>query len=354
MVLPKVIIEETKIKFYIILMSKSHKEILKNFNKIYKDKCSNYPAYPSILPAVNRIIVIGDIHGDMKMLIKCLKLAKLIDHNYNWIGNDTVVVQVGDQIDSCRFNGTDACNDPDTYTPENDNPEDIDILYFMTDLHNKASQYGGAIYSLMGNHEFMNVMGDFTYVSHNNINHFNNYKTHDGTIINDGVQARKYAFSPGNHLAHFLACTRKMALMIGSNLFVHAGVIPQMVKKYKIDDMNKILILFLLDQLKNPNIFTDLFISGKTSPLWTRLFGFRIDNCVEVIQPLKDIYNVNKIYVGHTPQIKSGINSQCNNSVWMTDVGMSKAFDLLSGSSSHRNAQVLEILNDGEIFNILQ
>lgn len=329
--------------------------LLQQFDQIYKQKCDN-KYIPSILPPVDRIIVIGDIHGDMKMLTKCLKIAKLIDNMNNWIGKDTVVVQVGDQIDSCRYNGTDDCNDPTKYKSVHDNPDDVNILYYMTDLHKKASKAGGAVYSIMGNHEFMNVAGDMSYVSHSNIKHFNNYKTSTGDVVQDGLEARKYAFSPGNDLANFLACTRKMALIIGSNLFVHAGIIPQIASKYQIDDMNKLLTLFLLGELNQPEIFNDLFISGKTSPLWTRMFGMKVDNCFDIIQPLKEVYHVNKIYVGHTPQLKTGISSQCNESIWMTDVGMSKAFDIYVPKSEHvdRNAQVLEILDDGNIINILK
>ncbi len=326
-------------------------DFIKDFNQIYNNKCKN-DYLPSILPAVKRIIVIGDIHGDMSMLIKCLKIANLIDDNnashIKWTGKDTVVVQVGDQIDSCRFNGIDDCNDPDKY--EVDKADDINILYFLTELHNKATKHGGAVYNLVGNHELMNVMGDLTYVSNSNIRHFDNY-SHNNKIIKDGYLARKYAFEPGNKIANFLACTRKMALIIGSNLFVHAGIVPQMITKYKIDDMNKILTLFLFNELKQPELFKDLFISGRMSPLWTRIFGTTIDNCYELLQPLKEVYNVNKIYVGHTPQIDKGISSQCNNNVWQTDVGMSKAF---SEFNSHRKAQVLEILNDGEQINILK
>jgi hypothetical protein len=329
---------------------------IKKFSSIYRKKCNNN-YLPSILPAVSRIIVIGDIHGDMDKLLKCLKIAKLINHNNEWIGRDSVVVQVGDQIDSCRYNGTDECNQPETYIyNDGDQADDINILYYLTELHNQASKKGGAVYSLMGNHEFMNVIGDFTYVSHNNIRHFDNYNhndNHTDIIIKDGYEARKIAFEPGNKIANFLACTRKMALIIGSNLFVHAGIIPQMMEKYKIEEMNKLLTLFLLDELKQPKFFKDLFLSGKTSPFWTRMFGNRIDDCVELLQPLKEIYNVNRIYVGHTPQMDTGIASQCNGNVWMTDVGMSKAFDD-NNTSINRDAQVLEILNDGEEFNILR
>jgi hypothetical protein len=38
----------------------------------------------------------------------------------------------------------------------------------------------------------------------------------------------------------------------------------------------------------------------------------------------------------------------------MTDVGMSHAFNNVAPTTEHRNAQVLEILNDGEVFNILK
>ncbi len=321
---------------------------LDNFMDNYNKKCSNYNYFPSILPSVRRIVVIGDIHGDMEMMLKCLKIGKLIDDDNKWIGGDSVVVQIGDQIDSCRYNGKDDCNDPNNY--KKDSPNDVNILYFMTRLHKKAAKHNGAVYSLMGNHEFMNVMGDMTYVSHSNIKQFDNYKKSDGSIINNGIEARKHLFSPGNELGTFLACTRKMALIIGSNLFVHAGIVPELISKYKIDDMNKLMTLFLLNELEQPEYFKDLFMSGTLSPLWTRMFGNKIDNCVEVLQPLKDIYEVDKIYVGHTPQFKNGINSQCDKKIWLTDVGMSKAF---SEFKHHRKAQVLEILDDGDKINIL-
>jgi len=339
-------------------------EYLSDFNDIWNEKCSNYDNLPNILPATGRIVVLGDIHGDFSVLIECLKKAKVIDSNKKWIGGETIIVQVGDQIDSCRYNGVNSCNDPETFKLSHniDNAHDITVLKYMTELHNMAKDSGGAVYSLLGNHELMNVMGDMTYVSHKNIMEFTNYKMTDGTIIKDGMMARKHLFSPGNKIANFLACTRKIALIIGSNLFVHAGIVPEISEKYNINDLNQLVTLFLLNELKNPDVFQDIFISGKYSPLWTRSFGTNksSNECNKLMAPLINLYKVGRIIVGHTPQLNKGINSICEDQVYLVDVGMPDAFNQFDQEkintgikSKYREAQVLEILDDGNTINII-
>ena len=49
-----------------------------------------------------RIIAIGDIHGDFDVFLKTLLLGRIIDKNNNWIAEDTIVIQLGDQVDSIR------------------------------------------------------------------------------------------------------------------------------------------------------------------------------------------------------------------------------------------------------------
>ena len=63
-------------------------------------------------PKVPKIVAIGDIHGDLSVAIKSLKLAGVISmkindniqniNNVNWTGGNTFVVQLGDQIDRVR------------------------------------------------------------------------------------------------------------------------------------------------------------------------------------------------------------------------------------------------------------
>ena len=57
---------------------------MNNFKNIWNRSCSKYNILeqPSIIPAVNRIIVIGDIHGDIEMTVNTLRVAKLIKPEY--------------------------------------------------------------------------------------------------------------------------------------------------------------------------------------------------------------------------------------------------------------------------------
>lgn len=45
-----------------------------------------------------RLIIIGDIHGDISVLCSCLYMTKVINNNMEWIAEpqDTVVIQMGD------------------------------------------------------------------------------------------------------------------------------------------------------------------------------------------------------------------------------------------------------------------
>jgi len=315
------------------------------FKEIWQIQCSQYEIekQPDILPSVRRIIVIGDIHGDFEVIKKLLQVGKVINSKGDWIGSDTVVVQVGDQIDRCRHSS--KCHTID-YKEGND----LKILYYFTKLHKQAIKYGGAVYSLIGNHELMNVSGDMRYVSLDGLNEFKKFSD-----LNEEKTYRDYdrkrAFEPGNPVSNFLACTRKAALIIGSNLFVHAGILPHIAEKYQVKELNKILSLYLWNKIDKSEYQDILFDSN--SPFWTRKYNknVRAEECQELLK-LNDIYKVGKIYVGHTPNIKEGISSICNNKIWMTDYGVSKAFESYR-TWEESEIHVLEILNDGETINIL-
>ena len=65
---------------------------------------TNKLIYDIPLTNEHKIVVIGDIHGDLKRLKKILIDALIINENMEWIAQpqNTIVIQMGDQIDSAN------------------------------------------------------------------------------------------------------------------------------------------------------------------------------------------------------------------------------------------------------------
>lgn len=343
-------------------------------DEIWKNECSKFKKLSHIIPAVPRIIAIGDLHGDLNITKKIFKYAKLIDDKYNWIAkpSNTIVIQVGDQLDSCRPTKTNKCGLEGKYIKGRTG--DLAIFKFLYYINKVAEKKGGKVISLLGNHELMNVDGDFRFISKNDIVYLTKLDLIDEheefrfkTEINskEALELRKELFKRGNSLAKFMACTRQSAIIIGSNLFVHAGILPEIAKKYKIEDINTIIRKWLLDSInidtnkRDIGSVKDILYNSQLSPFWVRLFGkipkdMSIDNeyCDKYIKPVIELWNVNNFIIGHTPTFINGekLNSTCDNKLWRIDVGLSTAF---KKNSKFNNVQFLEIINDNE-FNVYE
>lgn len=307
----------------------------------YLIDCPNNNFSPTILPHASRIIAIGDIHGDLELAINTFKFAKLIDDKHNWIAEplDTVVVQVGDQIDSCR---------PLSYIFDcqktaNDKAEDMLVIEFFDTIHDKARKYGGAVYSLLGNHELMNVNGNFSYVSFENLDNFSFENYH-------GREGRKNAFKQGGPIATKLGCTRPSIIIIGDTMFAHAGIMPSLIQnleylnmdnRSKIRYLNLIVRRWLLNKMsESEKKLSDYIINDqKDSPFWTRIYGMIKENtdinsaeCENSVGKILNIFKVGHLVVGHTPQISNGINGTCctksiDSKLYRIDSGGSRAFN---------------------------
>ena len=352
------------------------------YDSDFNEDCNNYNKLPHILPAKKRIIAIGDLHGDYQLTIDCLKIAEVIDDDLNWVAkpSNTIVIQIGDQVDRCRPMIGSKCDDPKT-TP-NDEGKDIDILNLFNSLHKKAKFHGGGVYSLLGNHEIMNIQGNLNYVSYEGLQQFKDeIDPKTGKTFKSGKEARKFLFKRGNKYANMLACTRQTAIIIGSNLFVHAAIVPKLARKYNVKDINIMIRKWILKQfsserkVKGIGTIKDILVNYEVSPFWPRLLGnlpnnipLNDDRCMNFLQKTLDLYKCNNIIIGHTPQFysnKSGISTTCkgineknekNMGVWRIDTGSSKAFEQFEENnklSEERQPQVLEILNDNT-FKILK
>jgi hypothetical protein len=152
-------------------------------------------------PLPDRLVIIGDIHGDIKRFKNILIDAKIINNNIEWIAEpkNTIVIQMGDQIDSLNR----------TTDNEWEVIEDIEMINFTNILDKLATEKGGRLISLIGNHEFMNILGNYTYVSSKSI--ANNEKR------------RRELFKPGGQISKILS-NRPVIVNIGGLLFCHAGL----------------------------------------------------------------------------------------------------------------------------------
>jgi hypothetical protein len=262
-------------------------------------------------PNAKRIIVIGDVHGDIKRFKSILIHANIINNDMEWIAQpDTIVVQMGDQVDSLNRNTTEDWEVLD----------DISMIHFTNTIDNIAKSKGGRLLSLIGNHELMNTMGNFSYVSDNS-------KTVNRTA----------SFMPKGSLSHILG-NRNLVLKIGKLFFCHAGI-----RKEHLDLLEKHnrSISCLNDIWKNyivkNNIFKDdmeifaTLINGQDGILWTRNLENE-ENIKYILQKLDCSY----IFIGHTTVPNVALY---NKSIWLTDTGISRAY-------GNQQFQYIDILNN--------
>jgi len=80
----------------------------------------------------NRIVTIGDLHGDYKSTIKTLTLSKIINKSHNWTGGNTIVVQLGDILDR---GGRDT-----TFGDENSEVKIINLFYKLKNRPKKREE----------------------------------------------------------------------------------------------------------------------------------------------------------------------------------------------------------------------
>ncbi|HEY2734643.1 MAG TPA: metallophosphoesterase [Polyangiales bacterium] len=229
-------------------------------------------------------MAIGDLHGDLDVTRRALRLAGAIDADDHWSGGQLVVVQTGDVIDR--------------------GDDDRAVLDLLDRLRAEAARAGGALIALCGNHEIMNVSGDLRYVSAKSAAAFSD---------------RARAFAPGAPYARRLAEWPVIA-KVGDSVFVHGGVLPEHVR-YGIDAINREAAAWMRGERGPPPI-----LMQEDAPVWTRLYSSDpdADACAQLERTLRTL-GAARMVVGHTPQ-PHGISAACGEKVWRIDTGLSHAF----------------------------
>lgn len=229
-----------------------------------------------------KIFVVSDIEGNFLFFEKLLKSNKIIDDKFNWTFGNNHIVLLGDFFDR----GTQV----------------FESLWLIYKLEADAEKQGGKVHFILGNHDIMNLEGDFRYVQEKffaNSKHLNlDYKE----WVSENSEIGKWLRS------------KNTIEKIGNYLFVHAGISPRVINTgLSINDINKIIS----ENINMKPTTEELkLLKNQESPYWYRGY-FMKHNGYELITQdeidnICNYYKIDKLIVGHTPveEIKTYYNNK--------------------------------------------
>lgn len=244
-----------------------------------------------------KLVVIGDVHADYEALTQTLEKAGLINSNLDWTGRKTTVIIIGDLVDGKSRVGN------------WDESSDLKVIQLINNLEIKAREKEGRIIILLGNHEFMNMNGNFNYSGNSATKEFGGEQSRINYFKNEFKSFAKKCF---------------LAVQFGDWVFCHAGIPVEISNILKITDLNGLLDRYLNGRMNATEYGKfNTIISGKSGILTNREFGMDEIHESRLKKTLENL-NANYMVVGHTVQRK--LNSVANGKLWRVDTGMSRAF----------------------------
>jgi hypothetical protein len=241
---------------------------------------------PPPAPPVERIVAVGDIHGDYDQFVKVLRAAEIIDKDNKWIGGKAHLVQTGDVLDR--------------------GPDSRKAMDLLMALEEQAAKAGGAVHALIGNHEAMVLLGSWQYVS-----------PKEEAAFGGEEQYRK-AMSPEGKYGKWIR-GHDAIVKINDLIFVHACLRAAYATK-PLKELNQEIRQQLIEGAKDGPA-TDYY-----GPLWDRYFALGDEDKVaeELGTVLKECGAAHMV-VGHTVDM-AGVISRAGGRLIRIDVGMSKVY----------------------------
>lgn len=190
----------------------------------------------------------------------------------------------------------------------------IKLYELIQNLREEAPQHGGLVIPLLGNHEIMNLAGDWRYV----------YPGEPETF--GGVEARKRAFEKDGFIGEYLTLLN-MTTKVGSTVFCHGGITPHF-SEYGIDWINDQTHSSIVPYMESYGRQGDEHgVFGGVGPTWYR--GYALDDeevICSVLDSALELLEANRMVVGHTVQHDGAIHTRCGGKIILIDIGISSAY----------------------------
>ena len=232
---------------------------------------------------IERIVAVGDVHGDHGQFLKTLLAAKVIDKKGRWIGGKTHLVQTGDLFDR--------------------GPDSRKTMDLLMKLEGEAKKAGGHVHCLAGNHEEMILRGDWRYVHPGEVQAFGDNAKYSAAVGPEGVYGKWIREHNG-------------VIKINNVLFLHGGL-GGVYATMSLDALNAGI-------RKGLNTGTGM-ARDSNGPLWHRALARGDDASVsEQVKPIFKTHAVRHVVLGHT--VSGRIIPKAGGKVILIDVGMSKAY----------------------------
>jgi Icc-related predicted phosphoesterase len=232
---------------------------------------------------VERIVAVGDVHGDFTQFVKVLRAAGVIDANENWIAGRTHLVQMGDVLDR--------------------GPDSRKAMDLLLRLEAQAAEANGAVHALIGNHEAMILLDDWRYVHEGEIKAFGGEEEYRKAMSAKG----KYGRWIRGHNA---------VVKINDILFAHAGItLPY--ARMTVADINKAVREALTKSDANG------ILMDSAGPLWDRILA--LDDEELVAKDLDAVFSslgARRMVIGHTVETE-GVVTRADGRLIRIDVGLS-------------------------------
>ncbi|HEY2648461.1 MAG TPA: metallophosphoesterase [Puia sp.] len=220
---------------------------------------------------IDKIIAFSDIEGEFEAFRNLLIGNQVIDEKYQWTFGKGHLVICGDLFDR----GRDVAAE----------------LWLLYKLEGEAKEQGGYVHVILGNHDIMNLSGDFRYVQPKYFERAKMMGTNYFNLYNSKTELGRWLL------------TKNLIEKISSGLFLHAGISPAVLALqwpiYKINADCREYYDNALEADKFPDKNMWRLFDGEYAPFWYRGYFLEPRASQGLVDSTLAFYQVKKIIVGH-------------------------------------------------------